>query len=114
MQHLGSSVWKLAEHKLVDEKTVEDALTLTLAEEKSAYSNIWDELSLNQKKVLKMLVESGYENKIYSIENLQKFNLTSSVVQKTIKGLLLRELIDKSNGTYDINDVFFKQWLIKL
>ncbi|MFH0947656.1 MAG: ATP-binding protein [Elusimicrobiota bacterium] len=114
VQHLGSSVWKLAEHKRIDEKTVEDALTLTLAEEKSAYSNIWDELSLNQKKVLKMLVESGQENKIYSIENLQKFNLTASVVQKTIKSLLLKELIDKSNGSYNINDVFFKQWLIRI
>lgn len=114
VQHLCSSIWKLAEHKRIDEKTIEDALTLTLAEEKSAYNNIWDELTLNQKKVVKMLAESGQENKMYSLENLQKFNLTASVVQKTIKSLLLKEIIDKSNGTYEINDVFLKQWLIRI
>lgn len=114
VQHLSSSVWKLTVQKQVDGAAIENALDLTLAEEKSAYSNIWDELRLNQKKVLKMLAEAGQESKLYSLENLQKYNLTASTVQKTIKSLLLKEIIDKPNGTYDINDVFFKQWLIRI
>lgn len=113
VQHLGSSVWKLAENKQVDETIIENALSLTLAEEKSAYSNIWDELSLNQKRTLKMLAETERKTKLYSLENLQKYNLTASIIQKTIKGLLLKEIIDKPNGVYEINDVFFKQWLIR-
>lgn len=111
VQHLGSSIWKLAQDKHVDETILENALTITLGEEKSAYSNIWDELTLNQKKILKMLAESGRENKIYSLDKLQKYGLTASIIQKTIKSLLSKELIDKSNGSYEINDVFFKQWL---
>lgn len=111
VQHLGSSIWKLVRSNRFDERIIEDALTLTLAEEKSAYSNIWDELTLNQKKALKMLAESGRENKIYSLDNLRRADLTASIVQKTIKSLLAKELIDKSNGTYEINDVFLKQWL---
>ncbi|MEW6041698.1 MAG: ATP-binding protein [Elusimicrobiota bacterium] len=111
VQHLGSSVWKLAQDKQPDEKIVDEALHLTLMEEKGAYINIWDELTLNQKKVLKMFVESKYEDRIYSLDKLQRFGLTTSVVQKTIKSLLSKELIDKSNGIYEINDVFFRQWL---
>lgn len=114
VQHLSSSVWKLAERKRVDKTTIQNALSLTLAEERSAYNNTWDELTLNQKKVLRMLAETDQENKLYSLENLQKYNLTASIIQKTLKSLLLKEIIDKPNGAYDINDVFFKQWLIRI
>lgn len=114
VQHLGSSVWRLAQYRQFDEKIIEDALTLTLMEEKSAYSNIWDELTLNQKKVLKMLAEIKPGDKIYSFDKLQRFGLTTSAVQKIIKNLLSKELIDKSNDTYEINDVFFKRWLERL
>lgn len=114
VQHLGSSIWKLVCNKRFNEKIIDEALTLTLAEEKNAYSNIWDDLTLNQKKVLKMFAESDSEDRIYSLDKLQKFDLTASVIQKTIKSLLSKELIDKSNGTYVIDDVFFKQWLKRI
>jgi len=113
VQHLGSSVWKLAKEE-VNEQTIEKALTLTLAEEKSAYTNIWDELSLNQRKTLKMIAELKQEKKIYSVDSLQKFNLAATAVQKSIKSLIMKELIDKSNGSYEINDVFLNHWLMRI
>lgn len=110
VQHLGNSVWRLTEEQ-VDEGKIERALSITLAEERSGYMNIWEELSLNHKKTLILLATTGKEAKIYSKKILQKHDLTSSAVQKACKSLLRRDIIDKKNGNYEICDVFFKKWL---
>lgn len=112
VQHLSSSVWKRSD-KVIDGKTIEDALTVTLAEENSAYVNLWDEFSLNQKKTLTMIANSS-QKYIYSIEMLNKYNLTASTVQKTIKSLMMKGIIKKSNSFYEITDVFFKIWLLRI
>ncbi|MEW6041735.1 MAG: hypothetical protein AB1633_09455 [Elusimicrobiota bacterium] len=113
VQHLGSSVWKLAQDRRIDAQLVEDALNLTIAEEKNAYNNLWDDLSLNQKKTLKIIAKIGEDKKIYSYEILEKYKITASTIQKMLKSLLLKGIIDKSNGYYEITDVFLKRWLLK-
>lgn len=112
VQHLSSSVWKLTED-IVTEEIVIEALNLTLSEEKSAYTNLWDELSLNQKKTLRMLAEVGKTGRIYSRDVLRRHGLSAAATQKTIKGLLEKDILDKPNGSYEVTDIFFKLWILR-
>ncbi|MFC1521696.1 ATP-binding protein [Elusimicrobiota bacterium] len=113
VQHLSSSVWKLADSG-IDRNLVNEALEITIAEEKSAYLNLWDALSLNQKKVLRMLAKEGKTGRIYSHDISRKYDITATTIQKTVKSLMEKDILDKSNGSYEISDVFFRLWLTNI
>jgi hypothetical protein len=110
VQHLCSSVWKLTQDQ-VTEKIIENALNLTIGEEVSAFNNLWDGLTLNQKKTIYMLASVEQHVKIFSRENLSRFSLTAEIVQKALKSLIEKDLIVGNNGAYILSDVFFKLWL---
>ena len=110
---MASSVWKLGENG-VSEETIEKAIALTLDEEKNAYRNIWDELTVNPRKALRLIAGLGKEDKIYSKTVLRKHDLSEASLQRTIKSLVEKDLIDKTSGTYEINDIFFRIWLKRM
>lgn len=86
-----------------------------LKRESSTYEAIWDLLTVKQKQVLMALANILPEEKIFSSEFLQKHNLGSaSTLQRTLRSLIEKDLIDKEGGVYSIIDVFFKKWLSQL
>jgi hypothetical protein len=53
-------------------------------------------------------------DKIFSAEYIKQFNLSSTgTVQRGIKSLLNKGIIDKNGEKVEINDVFLKLWLKK-
>lgn len=71
---------------------------------------IWESLTLNQKRALKLVAATGGQN-IYAANNLSKLGFKSaSQVSKALELLLKRELVSK-NGRYAIQDVLFKRWI---
>ena len=77
------------------------------------FMTIWDSLSLNQKKALKLLAHTkGVQ--LYSADNLHRFQLkTASQVTAAIKVLEQRELVSK-NGAYRIYDPLFCKWIERI
>lgn len=75
------------------------------------YSYLWDSLTLNQKRALKLVALTSGKN-IFSAENLNKIGFrTASQVTAALAGIKKTGILDK-NKTWKIHDPFFKRWLI--
>jgi len=76
------------------------------------FTMLWETLSLNQKKTLKLILLNDGSN-LFTADALKSVNLkTGSLVTKTLSTLIKKEIIVK-NGKYMIQDVVFKKWLQK-
>ena len=81
-----------------------------LAKRSVEFMNVWDSLTLNQKKTLK-LVAATAGRQLFSADNLSRFRLkTASQVAAAIKVLEHRELLRK-NGGFCIYDPVFRKWI---
>ena len=73
---------------------------------------LWETLSINQKKTLKLILLNDGSN-LFNADALKSVNLkTGSLVSKALSSLINKELIVK-NGHYMIQDIVFKKWLQK-
>jgi uncharacterized protein len=91
-----------------------NAVENEIIEKRSAeFAHIWDSLSLNQKKALKLVAATG-GSQLFAANNLAGFKFkTASQVMAAIKVLEQRELISK-NGDYHIYDPVFCRWVHRL
>jgi AAA+ ATPase superfamily predicted ATPase len=114
-QMLAHTVWEIVEDSetAVSEK-VEVAVEKILGREAAAFTNLWDNLTLKQKRLLLAIAQKKKEDKIFSSEFLDTYGLNSpSTVQRGLKSLLDKGVIDKEGESIEINDIFLKTWLIK-
>jgi hypothetical protein len=114
-QMLAHTVWEIVEDSetAVSEK-VEVAVEKILGREAAAFTNLWDNLTLKQKRLLLAIAQKKKEDKIFSSEFLDTYGLNSpSTVQRGLKSLLDKGVIDKEEESIEINDIFLKTWLIK-
>ena len=71
---------------------------------------LWETLSINQKKTLKLILLNNGIN-LFNADALKSVNLkTGSLVTKALSALMKKEIIVK-NGHYMIHDIVFKKWL---
>ncbi len=74
------------------------------------YQTLWDTLSINQKKTLKLVLINDGQN-LFAAEALTTVNIkTASIVTRCLKSLSEKELLVK-NGKYIIEDIFLQKWL---
>ena len=74
------------------------------------YQTLWDNLSINQKKTLKLVLINDGKN-LFSAEALIMVNIkTASIVTRCLKSLSEKEILVK-NGKYIIEDLFLNKWL---
>ena len=74
---------------------------------------LWDSLTVNQRKALRLIAETDGENMYYS-EVLQKFGLKSgSLLKRALTSLLSREIVTK-NKIYHVQDAMFRKWIQRL
>lgn len=101
-QELQTSDWtdqtlEKIERRMIDQKHLE-------------YQILWDSLSINQKKTLKLILINDGKN-LFSAQSLTDASIkTASIVTRCLKSLSEKEIIVK-NGKYIIQDLFFKKWL---
>jgi predicted AAA+ superfamily ATPase len=114
-QLLAHMVWEsVSRHREIRIEEVDKAVERILEREEAVFTNLWDNLTLQQKKLLLALSLKKDSDKIFSAEFIQQFNLSSTgTVQRGIKSLLNKGIIDKNGEKIGINDVFLKLWLIK-
>ncbi|MCP4751651.1 MAG: hypothetical protein GY866_12210 [Proteobacteria bacterium] len=73
---------------------------------------VWDFLTLNQKKAMKLLIVTGGEG-VFVAESLVKLGLKSaSTAKKALDALIKKELVNR-NESYQIQDVMLKKWVEK-
>jgi len=74
------------------------------------FLNLWDSLTINQKKTLKLIIHTGGKNIFYA-NALQAVDLyAGSQVTRSLSKLLRNDIVLKNND-YKIQDVMFKKWI---
>ncbi len=75
------------------------------------YSYLWDSLTLNQKRALKLIAGTNGKN-IFAAENLDRFGFrTASQLVAALSGIGRMGILDK-NKDWKIHDPFFTRWLL--
>lgn len=81
-----------------------------ITSQKNQFIVLWDLLTQNQKKALRLLAETGGRS-IYAAEQLQRVGFNSgSVLQRALMSLVEKEILSK-NGTYQFQDAMLKKWI---
>ena len=94
----------------VDLPILEDIEKSVLSSQKNQFIVLWDLLTQNQKKALRLIAETGGKG-IYTAELLQQAGFNSgSVLQRALSALMEKEILSK-NGTYQFQDAMLKKWI---
>jgi AAA+ ATPase superfamily predicted ATPase len=112
-QMLAHMVWELTrEKKYAGLEDVRTGIGSILDQEEAAFGNLWDSLTLKQRRLLLALCLKKEGEKIFSVDFIDKYKLGSgSTVQRGIKSLISKNIIDKEGDKFLINDIFLKRWL---
>lgn len=115
-QHLCHVIWELCEVKAKVTKAIIDSATnILLDRENYAYTSLWDSLTKNQRRFLYGLAQEEGNIKPYAFDFMVPYGLGSvSSVQRLIKRLLERDIVDRNNGAFIITDRFFRLWIRKM
>ena len=108
-QQFAYELWELTE-KEVDDETFNKSLKLVMEREEDLFAVEWDNLTPNQKKALKLIVEKNGKN-LYDEILLAKYELKIGSLRKTIQILMEKDIIDKIENKYYIQDPLFEYWL---
>jgi hypothetical protein len=106
-------LWEESIKKEISLNTINKIESSIIEKKDLEYKAIWENLTINQKKTLKLILLHNGTN-LYNTDSLQSVNLkTGSLVTKALSTLMNKEIIAK-NGNYQILDVVFKKWLHKI
>lgn len=98
---------------IIDLAILEDIEKSVISSQKNQYIVLWDLLTQNQKKALRLIAETAGEG-IYTAELLQQAGFNSgSVLQRALSALMEKEILSK-NGTYQFQDAMLKKWIQRL
>ena len=94
----------------VDSDVIDQIKSSILTSHKNQFMVLWDLLTQNQKKALRLLTETEGKG-IYAAEHLQRVGFNSgSVLHTALLSLQEKEIISK-NKTFQFQDVMFKKWV---
>ncbi|MFV9691138.1 MAG: AAA family ATPase [Desulfobacteria bacterium] len=111
-QMLCNVLWELCmDSRMITEADIGKALDILFSRESSTYIAMWEELTVKQKNLMVALAKEECPE-VFSKKFLETYELgPSSSIQKALKKLLKKELIQQENGSYIIYDLFFKKWI---
>jgi len=94
----------------VDDNIFDETLKTIIDREEDLFSIEWDNLTLNQQKALKIIIQKDGKN-LYDEEYLVKYKLKVGSFQTTLKGLVQKDIVDKIKNIYYLQDPLFEYWL---
>jgi hypothetical protein len=90
--------------------TVDEIELRILQSSHNEFLNLWDSLTLNQKKTLKLILLTGGREMFYA-NALQAVDLNAgSQVTRSLEKLVGDDIVLK-NDDYKIQDVMFREWI---
>lgn len=110
-QQLSYIVWEILIKNIAEENPVEKAFEQLVQNHDLDYERLWNTLNQTDKLVLINLVLSNLSP--LSKEFFQKNSIASSTVFSSLKRLTQQGFLIKNNMNYEIEDPFFKKWIIK-
>lgn len=102
-------LWEVKDRKLTLEE-VDKTEKRILQYSQNEFLNLWDSLTLNQKKTLKLIILTDGKEMFYS-KGLQAVGLNAgSQVTRSLEKLMRHDVVVKNDG-YELQDVMFKKWI---
>lgn len=116
-QHFASFVWNMImqgeDQESPDFKS--KWLNRIVAGQSLIFQNIYDQFSLNQRKTLIAVSNLKRDEKLFSGEFRKKFDLPeTSSLTATINSLMKKNFIQKINGSYQVINPVFEEWVKSL
>jgi hypothetical protein len=108
-QQIAYELFNITE-KLTTDDLLKQAIESILLKEEDLFLLEWDNLSTNQKKMLKLIVKSGGKN-VYYKDKMDQFGLSGSTIKKAVEGLLEKDVIDRLQGQYYLQDPLFEHYI---
>lgn len=88
------------------------ALENVILSQEQAYKELLSQIPPKQKIVLEAIAKEGKARGVTSAAFIKSHSLPStSSVQAALKGLMEKEIVTQSDGTYSVYDFFFGQYL---
>jgi len=120
VQRLAYEAWEMmrsGEITSLSVRSVQEAVERIVTKEDPAYSQIWTQLTKNQKKALSAVVKHGGEG-LQSRRTISPLGLSASSMQSALEALVAAHLI-RSVGEHGIRiyrlvDPFMKTWLARV
>jgi hypothetical protein len=111
-QYLCHILYDVMENRRIGPEDIPKAVEFLLKRESTAYMNTWDLLTQRQRQALTILSETGPDESPLRTAALSRFGISQpSVLIRALRSLIEKDLVDKENGSYEIIDIFFKQWI---
>jgi hypothetical protein len=111
VQKLSFLAWDLTKIRCTID-IVKSAFSILMETERLDFESVWSSLTISQKSLLKSIATDPTRS-IYSKSYLGKHNLSVGGVQKAIKTLLSKDLVERdSQGNFRVTDPLFRRWLI--
>jgi len=105
-------LWEEPIKKKLSLDIIDKIENLIIGRKNLEYTVLWESLTTNQKKTLKLILLNKGAN-LFNADSLKSVNLkTASLVTKALSSLINKEIIAK-NTNYQIQDIVFKNWLLK-
>jgi hypothetical protein len=108
-QQFAYELWIKTNQK-VDDDIFKDTLKTIIEREDDLFSIEWDNLTLNQQKALKIIINKNGKN-LYDEEYLVQYKLKVGSFQTALKGLVAKDIVDKVKNIYYLQDPLFEYWL---
>ena len=108
-QQFAYELWELTENK-VDDEIFNQMIKIALEREEDLFAVEWDNLTPNQRKVLKIVIEKEGVH-LYDEHLLSKYEIKIGSLRKTLLTLLEKDILDKADNRYYFQDPLFEYWL---
>jgi DNA-binding transcriptional ArsR family regulator len=108
VQNLSYHLWQ--ENKDIQSSMILEKLNDIVSMSDSIFKILYDSFSNTQKTALKTIIKQNGQN-LLSKEVLAMENISKSSLSSGLKVLYEKEIIDKNNNLYYINDKLFEVWL---
>jgi hypothetical protein len=110
-QQVAFELWNQCEESVNDD-SFDKSLKIIIQREEDLFSLEWDNLTPNQKKALKIVLEKNGKA-LYDEQFLAKYQIKSGSLQTALKGLVQKDIIDKNSDGHYFADPLFEYWLMK-
>ena len=110
VQALCNKLYSLSE-KNIDNKILQRMCFDILTQNEGTFINYKNLLPTQQWNLLKAIAKEDAVSRLNQKSFLNKYHLSASSVQRSIKALLQREMVVEEEGVYQVYDVFLGRWL---
>jgi hypothetical protein len=113
-QRLAHSIWNkmVTKDATVKKNDIDNIFQDIIHENSDYFRSLCELLTANQLKALKTAARIKSGEKIFSGDFLNVHGWQKDSLKQTLDALVEKDMINREEGTYKIDDVFFRSWLI--